>query len=440
MKLNDSAPPIVRLPLEILDIFISRSSQTSQLSLSHVSKLFHSLAIRWLYHDISLNSPKVVIECCRTLVARPDTAAAVRYFSIEYTLSPPFSSHPSTIVKLAAYYSLIRKAFLRFSRLHTLKLLVHDPHLVKILHCGQLPSLRRFECHLTPSNSLISFLKGHPWIHALQLSHHENTTLVTEECPVHLPKLQYFSGNGQSLPAVIFASKLYAAIVSWDVIDTAPDLAISALERSSRDSLVLLSCRRRGWNMDLIQAISLRLPNLLSLHISNVLVVDSHPTESYLAVIGSILQRFIQLQRLKINCIDVWQMGEVACEMDEDFATVTGWGLACPSLMEIALPHSDSISWFKAFENIWVPDTKHAAGRSWLYNAAILKRYRWEVLMDGLEARLDSISANPNEYADPIAAVRLYCNSLSQAKDDTKQIQQREKASDVGALLHSRKG
>jgi len=72
---------------------------------------------------------------------------------------------------------------------------------------------------------------------------------------------------------------LRAAIISWHTMDTNPDSAFAALQRSSRDSLSLLSCRRRGWNLDLIQAISIKLPDLRSLHISNVLLVDSRPTE-----------------------------------------------------------------------------------------------------------------------------------------------------------------
>ena len=61
-------------------------------------------------------------------------------------------------------------------------------------------------------------------------------------------------------------------------MDTDPDLAFAALQHS-RDTLGVVSCRRRGWNLDLIEAISLRLPEVISLHISNVLLVDSSPTD-----------------------------------------------------------------------------------------------------------------------------------------------------------------
>ena len=31
-------------------------------------------------------------------------------------------------------------------------------------------------------------------------------------------------------------------------------------------------------------------------------------------------------------------MGDVKCQLDEDFVTVTEWGEGCPSLVEITLP------------------------------------------------------------------------------------------------------
>lgn len=60
----------------------------------------------------------------------------------------------------------------------------------------------------------------------------------------------------------------------------------------------------------------------------------------YLQSIKSHLSRFSQLQRLSINCIDYWEMGNVTCNLDEDFNTVTEWGETCPTLTEITLPRA----------------------------------------------------------------------------------------------------
>jgi hypothetical protein len=165
--------------------------------------------------------------------------------------------------------------------LQIIKLLVHDTHFISLINHCTFPSLRHFESYLKLSNPLVKFLNRHPNISYLQVSPYEDTSVLSDGIfqTLSLPKLQYFAGNGQSVPAIGDSSILRAAIVSWDAVDAAPDVAIKALERSSFDTLTLLSCTRRGWNLDLIQIISNHLPDILSLHISNVLLVDSHPTE-----------------------------------------------------------------------------------------------------------------------------------------------------------------
>jgi len=188
---------------------------------------------------------------------------------------------PYTGSLLPAYYFLIQKAVRSLSEVQIVKLYVHDAHFITLINHCTFPSLRHFECYLKLSNPLIKFLNRHPAISYLQVSPHEDTSVLSDDIfpTLNLPKLQYFAGNGQSVPVISDISNLRAAIVSWDAADTAPDVAIKALERSSFDTLTLLSCRRRGWNLDLIQIISNHLPDILSLHISNVLLVDSSPTE-----------------------------------------------------------------------------------------------------------------------------------------------------------------
>ena len=273
----------------------------------------------------------------------------------ENSLSSSANSH------LSAYYLLVQKALRSLPELQVIKLLVHDTRFITLINHCTFPSLRHFESYLKLSNPLIKFLNRHPSISYLQVSPYEDTSVLSDDVfqTLTLPKLQYFAGNGQSVPAIGDASILRAAIVSWDAVDTAPDVAIKALERSSFDTLTLLSCTRRGWNLDLIQIISNHLPDVLSLHISNVLLVDSHPTEvspwsfsiipelnnsifqfhqSYLQAIRIVLRNFTRLRILRINCIDYWQMGDVKCQLDKDFSTVTEWGESCASLVEIALP------------------------------------------------------------------------------------------------------
>ena len=64
--------------------------------------------------------------------------------------------------------------------------------------------------------------------------------------------------------------------------------------------------------------------------------------QSYLQAIRVVLRNFTRLRILRINCIDYWQMGDVKCQLDKDFATVTEWGESCPSLVEVTLPREPS--------------------------------------------------------------------------------------------------
>ncbi|PPQ64965.1 hypothetical protein CVT24_008153 [Panaeolus cyanescens] len=426
MNLEGESPPITRLPFEILEAFIELSGVSTQLSLARVSRLFHSLTLRSLYCDISLHSPHVVVSCCRTLISRPGAAALVRSFLISYSLY-------SAKTPFASYYSLIRKALSSLSEVTTIRLLVHDPQYTTFLNHCTYPSLRHFECYLTLSDDLVYFLNRHPKITYLQVSPYENTAVSPEDQlqlpTVRLPSLQYFAGNGQSVPYLGTNSTLRAAIVTWDAVDAVPEVTISMLERSSRETLGLLSVRRRGWNLDLIEIISTRLPRLLSLHVSNVLMVDSLPSETYIETIRSLLPRFVQLQRLRINCVDYWEMGNISCQMDQDFTTVTDWGEACSSLVEITLPHSNGMSWFRLSGNLWIPDPRHTSGGPWLYDTVVLKRHpRWNSIVDGLKGRECSLTYSSLSgtsaaafasaaFGDSIVSMRRYLSNLLRGGD-----------------------
>lgn len=146
-----------------------------------------------------------------------------------------------------------------------------------------LPALQHFECYLTLTNSLVLFLNRHPEITYLQIAPNEAlgpVSLAPAAKPqVFLPNLQHFVGNSECISALTDDVSLRAAFIFWDAVDATPQDAITSLERSSSNSINLLSCRRRGWNLDLLGLISIWLPNIYVLSITNLLVVDSHPTE-----------------------------------------------------------------------------------------------------------------------------------------------------------------
>lgn len=415
-RLPSAAAPIFRLPYEVLEEIVDISSPASQILLCRVSKLFRSLTIRSLYRDISLTSPADTVSCCRTLAGSLEAATCVKSLSISYrcallasplhTWSHGLISLPVTRNFLSSFYGLISKALRSLTNLQSLKLLVLDPSLVFALRYCTHPFLHLFECYLGLTTPLIAFLNRHPRIFYLQISPHYNehqalsvplwTQSTKAPLPllppvVHLPRLEYFVGNSHSLPIITSYAALRAAFVFWDDSAVpsftpstpsmnAPDPlseAILPLEMTSTQTLNLLSCRRKGWNLDLLDIVSERLPFIYALSITNLLhdagdgdvegsypsqvrscrllnkVTCTHRVERLQVMLERIKQslgRFHNLQSFHLNCVGGdgnWQPNVAVNEvdtaalearMDRDFKTVTLWGEACPSLTELILP------------------------------------------------------------------------------------------------------
>jgi hypothetical protein len=178
--------------------------------------------------------------------------------------------------------------------------MVFDPAYIRTLDHLTLPTLLHFECYLTLTNSLISFLNRHPTLLSLQIAPTEAFGQTSPrggtsppDSPPHilLPKLQYFSGNSQCISALTCDTALRAAFIFWDAVDATPEDAITALERTSSETMNVLGCRRRGWNLDLLDLISIWLPNIYTLSLTNLLVVDAHPS----AVSVTSFQRYLCL-------------------------------------------------------------------------------------------------------------------------------------------------
>lgn len=365
-------PPVFSLPVEVLEGIADIVDLDTQLSLCRVSKLFHSLTVTSVYRVICLDTVSSLVACCRTLARSREAAAAVRQFSVMYTPAEPLTKH-----YFASFYSTLRSALERLSHLQELKLMVLDPSYIYLLNNAYFHSLRHFECYLALTDSLMLFLNRHPTIIYLQIAPNEalSPSSIGNVLPrVFLPKLQYFVGNSDCVSVLVPDASLRAAFIFWEAVDGAPQDAIRSLEHSSGDTINLVSCRRRGWNLDLIDTISVWLPNIYVLIITNILVVDSRPSETYLNAITRLLPRFSMLCHLHLHCVDTEKLSDVKNNLDEDFATVTTWGVACPSLAECILPHSNGMKWFRRHD-LWIPDPHDPQGLEWTWNALKSNRY-----------------------------------------------------------------
>ncbi|KAJ7108318.1 hypothetical protein C8R44DRAFT_636661 [Mycena epipterygia] len=404
------APPLVspirRLAPETLEEIIAFAPRESHLALCRVSKLLYALCVRSMYCDITLRSPSAVIRCCRTVARNPIVASAVRRFEISYTptaLPPP----------LPTFYALIGRALAQTPNIHHLVLLVPDPNYVAALaHCA-LPRLIHFQCCLALEGRLAAFLNRHRQIGYLQLGAPAEGTFFpgsgfpAQHLLVALPKLEYLVANTSTCvaPAIQCAS-LRAAFITWPFVTFTlwPPAPFPPLHAAPlTQTLNVLACRRPGWNLDLLDGISRRLPHIYALSLTNLFFgaeeIRGQPTP--LQAMTAYLPRFSALQRLTITCTDA--DGEIDLEdMDSAFDTVTAWGAACPSLVECVVPQSNELRWLRVTDNLWLPSSlspsplggvstmtrNTSIGTRWIWGRLRARRYPgWERVVEAVRVR-----------------------------------------------------
>ncbi|KAG6830516.1 hypothetical protein H0H87_007814, partial [Tephrocybe sp. NHM501043] len=270
--------PILRLPREVLEEIADSVDLKTRLSLCRASRVWHWCTTPSIYRDVCLTSPSKAVGCCRAVIVRRIAAISMRRLTIRYT--PPIRP---VAHYFAPFYALVRRALSCTSHLQELILQVPDPHYASLLRQATFHSLSRFECNLALTEALILFLNRHPTIVYLQIApsaHSPHASALGEGLPrVSLPKLQYFIGDGEYVPAVVPNASLRAAFLVWDTVDSTPREAIKSLEASSGATINLVSCRRGGWNLDLIDLISTWLPDIYVLIITNVLDSESAPSD-----------------------------------------------------------------------------------------------------------------------------------------------------------------
>jgi hypothetical protein len=144
--------------------------------------------------------------------------------------------------------------------------------------------------------------------------------------------------------------------------------------------------------------------------------------------VKSHLTRFKKLQRLGLQCVDTWQMGDIQCVLEEDFQTVRSWGEACSSLQQIILPRgspfscstqhgtpefildSGTMGWYRVIDDLWIPDPRDQRGAAWLYRAVMRHEYpSWNRIVDCMKGRV-SLCASTGEAFQCEYALGLACD------------------------------
>ncbi|KAF8875156.1 hypothetical protein BD779DRAFT_1564136 [Infundibulicybe gibba] len=353
------------LPTEVWEEVVVVAPVSTQLSLCQVSRLFRSLSTREIYREILLTRHSSIVSCCRTLISNPDAAQALKSFTLSYIPHSPINVH-----YLTAYYKLINHALRSATELQDLVLMLEDPNFVDVLaHC-RFPRLWKFECALTLSPALVRFLNGHPALTYLQLARYDPRTrrLLAAIPQLNLPNVGYYVGSVGYLPSLTsVGGPLRAAFPGWGGSEESIEQDISALARRSGDTLSVLGS-----------------PELNSLNVWNLLISDTHPQQLYLDTVQRYLSRFHKLRHFSIRNLGVWNTNLLEPQMDTDFATVTAWGAACPSLMQCVLFRGAG----------WTRLTDNSGPRAWILEVVQAGRYpEWSKVRAALKSHHDSSAA-----------------------------------------------
>lgn len=198
---------------------------------------------------------------------------------------------PPNTVYLASFYHNLKNALLNLSNLQDFQLLVPDPHFNHTLFSVtvtplRFPSLRHFETYLPLTTPLLDFIQRHPKLVYLEVSHYENfgsgeiTSARLERHRTHrksaLHNLHHFVGNSAYMTSLTpaYPLPLRSAYLIWDAARECQG-PIRSLAHASSYTLNVLTCRRRGWNVDLVGHISSYLSDIYVLQIINVLVTNT---------------------------------------------------------------------------------------------------------------------------------------------------------------------
>jgi hypothetical protein len=249
---------------------------------------------------------------------------------------------------LPRWSELFNNAIQSLVHVEELKLRIRSKSYCDALCASSFPRLRNFSLTLSVvSDGLLlpSFLNRHPSIVRLML-YRDSCYPRVPSISVRLPNLHCFRGPSSFFTSIVPQAPLSSAYLSWNIgEDFGP--AIAVLEGYSKESLVKLSCIRRGCNADLIEYISRHIPDIRSLRIQSpyggtnpadrvsatkavmTAALNYDPLQTILDAIGISLSNFTALKHLEY-CFSLKTTNKM-----EDDATVTAWGRACPTLRKI---------------------------------------------------------------------------------------------------------
>ncbi|KAJ7154155.1 hypothetical protein C8R46DRAFT_1118838, partial [Mycena filopes] len=352
---------LLTLPNELLDSLAEHATLGDLLSLCSTNRRLYAVCLRRIYSSVVLPDFARAVCFFRTAVSNNQAAALVRVLKIEI----PFSaSGPIVISK--SFGCRMRSALRNLTAMVRIDL-PPSTHILGAISNIRFPHL--IDCAIPFCSAAAVFLQLHPTLENLILAdpdHAHPWPLVFPE--IQLPNLKDFCGPAAAAGLVIAGSPCSRAILLWDsTIQRHSGAVFSALRSSHLREFhhgVLV------WDMTMISAIAMHVPNVHMLRFSNR---SSPPNrvilQAFLSSVNNSIHAFHSLLTLHIESA-AFPDPNLAHDLAFEFECVSKWGEACASLYCCALP-SETL-WIRLPDkNIWFPSPKsrHAAD--------FLERFRW---------------------------------------------------------------
>ncbi|KAJ6461041.1 hypothetical protein C8R45DRAFT_537953 [Mycena sanguinolenta] len=332
------------LPTELLHTITGHLELLDQLVLCRTNSCMHAICVEWIYRVLRLDSPVQLLQCCKTIIARPEAALSVWELKID--------CFPSYALK--SFYTTLRSATRRIENLRAIT--IGPPHLLRSISDMVFPRL--IDCTiplLLDSADSYSFLRQNPTIEETILMPVPGQSISNNFHhiqPIHMPRLRHLIGSEIAACTLVPGAPVSSIAIGWG---PNPPMGYSrglSAAASSTVEICDLTTVIPSWDPGLLSAIAQHTPRIQFLKIWAPHLSGLTPEkEDFLSAMDTILRSLTCIVNLIVA--DHTSCDRIADTLESEFDRVRRWGDLCPTLQRVCL--SGKVSMWMRWKGLWLP-------------------------------------------------------------------------------------
>ncbi|KAF9221898.1 hypothetical protein BS17DRAFT_784136 [Gyrodon lividus] len=281
-----------------MELLLSVSQRLGSDALAALAQTCSSLcpvAQRILYRHVSLSAWSRNLSVVILLATKPDLALYVRSFHIAIdSLSPIFR----------AFYSMLAKAILNMTGLHSLNLLIDSTVswlLKEACSRASYPHLMHFTCTFPFDDNLVNFLEKTPSL--LELEVDSIPTMLARNSPVpslpesSIPRLEQFIGSSRAARLIVPGRPLKSIHLNGSSL-TEDDIPLLA---QSSSPVVVLGAVTNAPPVPFLELLHRHLPHLAYLRVMSTQNMFKAPTAEFYEQVANVLASFSELNAFELS-------------------------------------------------------------------------------------------------------------------------------------------